>query len=110
MRRRSAAQRVSSCRLESWSLRRTAETWLSTVFTERCSRAGDLLVAVAARDQLQHLALARGERVELGVDRRLARAEGVEHEAGEPRREDGVALGDAVDGVGELLAEIVFVT
>ena len=39
IRRRSAAQRVSSWRLESWSLRRTAETWLSTVFTERWSRA-----------------------------------------------------------------------
>ena len=37
--RRSAAQRVSSCRLESCSLRRTAETWLSTVFTDRCRRA-----------------------------------------------------------------------
>ena len=33
------AQRVSSWRVESWSLRSTLETWLSTVFTERCSRA-----------------------------------------------------------------------
>ena len=33
-RRRAVAQRVSSCRLLSWSLRSTAETWLSTVFTE----------------------------------------------------------------------------
>ena len=33
-RRRSAAQRLSSCRLESWSLRRTADTCDSTVFTE----------------------------------------------------------------------------
>ena len=64
----------------------------------------DLLVAVPARDQLQHLALARGERVELGVDGRLAGAERVEHEAGEPRREDGVALGRALDRVDELLA------
>jgi len=37
-RRRSVAQRVSSWRLESWSFRRTEETWVSTVFTERCSR------------------------------------------------------------------------
>src|SRR5699024_1463274 len=29
--RRTAAQRVSSCREESWSLRSTAETWVSTV-------------------------------------------------------------------------------
>ncbi|WP_323379322.1 methyltransferase domain-containing protein [Streptomyces durbertensis] len=33
-RRRAVAQRVSSWRLESWSLRRTAETWDSTVLTE----------------------------------------------------------------------------
>jgi hypothetical protein len=32
--RRSAAQRVSSLRLERWSLRSTFETWVSTVFTE----------------------------------------------------------------------------
>ncbi len=32
--RRAVAQRVSSCRLESWSLRSTAETCDSTVFTE----------------------------------------------------------------------------
>ena len=31
---RSAAHRVSSCRDDSWSLRRTADTWVSTVFTE----------------------------------------------------------------------------
>lgn len=36
-RRRSAAQRVSSYRFESWSLRRTADTCVSTVFTEMCS-------------------------------------------------------------------------
>jgi signal transduction histidine kinase len=33
------AQRVSSCRVESWSLRSTLETWLSTVLTDRWSRA-----------------------------------------------------------------------
>src|SRR5690606_34037591 len=32
--RRAVAQRVSSCRLDSWSLRSTAETWDSTVFPE----------------------------------------------------------------------------
>ena len=47
---------------------------------------GDLLVHVAAGDQPQDLALARGELVELGIAAdALARAEGVEHEAGEPR-------------------------
>ncbi|CAM5692018.1 hypothetical protein SVIOM342S_02828 [Streptomyces violaceorubidus] len=35
--RRAVAQRVSSCRLDSWSLRRTAETWDSTVLTEMYS-------------------------------------------------------------------------
>ena len=39
IRRRSAAQRVSSWRFESCSLRSTAETCVSTVLTERCSRA-----------------------------------------------------------------------
>ena len=33
-----AAQRVSSLRFESWSLRRTLETWVSTVLTERWRR------------------------------------------------------------------------
>ena len=37
-RRRSVAHRVSSWRLESWSLRRTDETWVSTVFTDRLRR------------------------------------------------------------------------
>lgn len=31
---RAVAHRVSSWRLDNWSLRRTAETWDSTVFTE----------------------------------------------------------------------------
>ena len=35
----SVAHRASSCRVESWSLRSTFETWLSTVFTDRCRRA-----------------------------------------------------------------------
>ena len=38
MRRRSVAHRVSSWRLESWSLRRTEETWVSTVLTDRLRR------------------------------------------------------------------------
>ncbi len=37
-RRRSVAHRVSSWRLESWSLRRTDETWVSTVLTDRLRR------------------------------------------------------------------------
>jgi glutamate-5-semialdehyde dehydrogenase len=37
-RSRPAAQAVSSCRLDSCSLRSTAETWVSTVLTEMCSR------------------------------------------------------------------------
>ena len=65
---------------------------------------GDLLVEVAARDEAQDLLLARRELVDVGrrsAARRLA-AEGVEHEAGQARREDGVALGDPLDRVGEL--------
>ena len=38
-RRCSVAHLASSCRVESCSLRNTFETWLSTVFTERWSRA-----------------------------------------------------------------------
>src|SRR4051794_8759252 len=47
----------------------------------------DLLVEVAAGDVLEHLALARGQLVELGIDRRrrVARRERVEHETREPR-------------------------
>ena len=32
--RRAAAQRLSSLRFESWSLRSTDDAWVSTVFTE----------------------------------------------------------------------------
>jgi hypothetical protein len=55
---------------------------------------------------LEHLALARGELVELRVAclrRLLPSGERVEHEAGETRREDRVALLHAPDRVGELL-------
>ena len=68
--RRFAAQRVSSLRLESWSLRSTFDTCVSIVLTDRCSRAGDLLVRVAAGEQQQHVLLARGQLVELAAARR----------------------------------------
>ena len=67
------AQRLSSWRLASCSLRSTAETWASTVLTEMPSRCGDLLVHVAAGDVPQHLSLARRELVEL-VGRSAARS------------------------------------
>ena len=62
---------------------------------------GDLLVGVAAGDQPHHLALALGEPVEVLVDGgHLDRAgERVEHEAGQPRREHRVAVGDPADRV-----------
>ena len=41
--RRSAAQRESSWRLESWSLRSTADTWASTVLAEMPSRSATSL-------------------------------------------------------------------
>jgi hypothetical protein len=52
----------------------------------------------------QDLALAGGELVELRVDLlgRDVAGERVQHEPGEPRREDRVALADAADGVGEV--------
>src|SRR4051812_14353347 len=64
----------------------------------------DLLVEVAAGDVLEDLALARGQLVEPGIDRRrrVAGREGVEHEAREPRREDGVAAGHPAHRVGQL--------
>ena len=86
-RRRSEAQRVSSWREESWSLRST----LGHVGLDGLDRdeqlLGDLLVGVAAGDQPHHLALALGEPVEVLVDGGdLDRAgEGVEDEAGQPR-------------------------
>ena len=95
-------------------MRRTAETWASTVLAEIPSRWRDLLVEVAAGDVAQDLALARGELVELGVgDRRrvgLVPGEGVEHEAGEARREHGVAAGHAATASASSGPEIVFVT
>src|SRR5436305_12781752 len=67
-------------------------------FRRQAQPSRDLLVQVAAGDQLKHLALARGQLVELGVAAdALAGAERVEHEAGETGREDGVALRDALD-------------
>jgi hypothetical protein len=72
---------------------------------------GDLLVGVAPRDEAQHLALALGEAVEVLVDRRgVGRREGVEDEAGQPGREDRVALLDPEDGVDEVVPVIVLVT
>ena len=66
---------------------------------------GDLLVLVAPGDEAHDLALAGRQAVELLVDLgdlARGRTERVEDEAGQPRAEDGVAVGDA--------ALIVFVT
>ena len=91
-RRRSAAHAVSSWRFESCSLRSTAETWVSTVFTDRIQPGPDLLVGVAPGDEAHDLLLAGRQLVELGVDRvGQGPAEGVEHEAGQAGREHGVA-------------------
>src|SRR4051795_5116614 len=66
--------------------------------------AGHLLVGVAAGDQPHHLTLALGQPVEVLVD--LGDLDGagerVEHEAGEPWREDSVAGGNPLDGRHEL--------
>ena len=65
--------------------------------------AGDFFAGVAASNQSQHFLLPRGELIELGVrDGRKVNGERVEHESGEPRREHGVAVVDALNGVGEL--------
>ena len=97
---------ASSWRLESWSLRSTEETCASTVFGRDREAQRDLLVHVAAGDVLEHLALARRE-LRRARARRLGRGragERVEHEAGQPRREDRVAVVHAAHRVGELLA------
>ena len=99
------AQLVSSWRVESWSLRRTEETWDSTVLAEMLEVPAHLFVRVATGDQAKHLALAGRELVELGVEARGGRAalgEGVEDEAGQAWREHGVPGGHAVDGLEEL--------
>ena len=72
----------------------------------------DLLVRVAAREQPQHLALARRQLVDLLVDGRRDRgvAEGVEHEPGQPRAEHDVAVGDAGIAAARSSAEMVLVT
>src|ERR1051326_8584409 len=64
---------------------------------------GDLFVPVAARDELEHLALAGREIVEFGVSaERLAGPEGVQDETGKPWREHRVSLGDTLDRTLEL--------
>ena len=67
---------------------------------------GDLLVRVATGNEAQHLTLARRQLIELLVDPHTARAHGerVEHEAGQARREHGIAGRDPLDGVGEFWA------
>ena len=65
--------------------------------------AGHLLVGVPPGDEPQDVALAGGELVELGVGREGQRSgEGVEHEPGESRGEDGVTGGDPADGLDQL--------
>src|SRR5271166_3381347 len=65
---------------------------------------GDLLVHVPARDVLEHLALARRQQVQLRVHLRGRdlTGEGVEYEAGQARREHGVAIAHAAHRVGQL--------
>ncbi len=104
MRRRSEAQRgelVATRELELAQHRRH-------VALDRLHRdpevAGDLLVGVAARDQAQHLPFPGRELVELRVEHgRCRTGERVEHETGEPRREDGVALVHPPDRVDQLV-------
>src|SRR6266508_40804 len=65
--------------------------------------AGHLLVGVAPGDVPQDLLLPGGELVQIGVDRSVEPSpEGVEHEPGEARREDRVAVADPADGCGQV--------
>jgi hypothetical protein len=79
---------------------------VSTVFVEMLSwRPVSLYVP---RDMTQHLAFARGELVEIGID-------GIERHLRERRAQERTAvntivIGDPADGVEELGPEIVFVT
>src|SRR5215207_5518305 len=63
--------------------------------------AGHFLVGIAARDQPQYLALPLGEPVQVLVDRGDVDRPGerVQHEPGQPRREDRVAVGHPADRV-----------
>ena len=77
--------------------------WLPAVFGEITSRCGDLLVRQAARDQPQHLDLARGEPGRALAAARHAVAGGAEHGldrvAVEPAGRDlGAQLGGRVVG------------
>ena len=75
--------------------------------------SGDALVRVAARDESQHLALAGGYLVKLGVPAGVgvgaARSVGerLEDKAGESRGEDGVARPHSPDGVDQVSARDV---
>jgi hypothetical protein len=63
----------------------------------------DLLVGVAASDVAQHLLLAPGELLQVGVeDAGQLAPEGVEHEPGQPGGEDRVTVAHPPDGRGQL--------
>ena len=83
---------MSSWREESWSLRSTLEGSHGLDRDEELF----LLVGVAPGDQPQDLPLAGRQPVEVLVDRGHVdvAGEGVEHEARQPGREDGVTVGD----------------
>ena len=100
--RRSVAQRVSSCRFDSCSLRSTDDTCVSTVLTEMKS-SRDLLVGVTARDQPQHLALPLGQPIEVLVEwRYVGRREGIKDKASQSRREHGVVFRYTPDRVSQV--------
>ena len=76
-------------------------TWFSAVFGRDRQLLADLGVAVAAGDELQHLALALGERAGVGVLGEAA--ELAEHERGERRGEHRLAGGGPHERVAELV-------
>ena len=101
------AQRVSSTRLCIWSLRRVFWTWFWTVRCEITSRSAICLYSMPFATILRisvSRSVSRGAPSSSGVGSVGDPAELAQHQAGEARGEDGVALGDAADRADELLA------
>jgi len=93
---RAAAVRSGTSRLTS-----TCETWLRTVFSQP---PRDLVVAAAGRQQLEHVALARGQVGEGPGGRRLRLPAGEERDdaAGDRAAVHGVSRCDGLDGADDL--------
>lgn len=99
---------VSWYRFESCNLRSTADTWLSTVFTEILSSTAISYVGIAACDEAENLSFARCQLVELRVERRQAcglgafLSEGIENKTRQMSRKHGAAARHSTDRLDQL--------